>query len=353
MNSHSGPKGILTQEGNFGPKGVRYTALVIGVYSMASTGMVFLTKRVLASHNVPLFLTWIHVTYTGLMATIAWSFLKSRVKQLPRVEYKRFDYHVIASSIKFAAMLGMNALCLQRVHISFYGISRSLAVVFNAVFGYMFMKKRTSLPVYLALLVVIVGFILGAQSLQTQGSVGCVVYGVLASVGVSWYGIATTYALQQLPKDHAIWLSSQHGGWAQIIFIPFVLYFESDAVIHVLADRLVLSWIGYSSLLAAVTNLLTVELLSVTSSFTYNVVETLNSSMQTTLSIMLESSTVTTQFIIANMCIIAGGYGCAIGSTLTPAVETNPVEGQVNPKEAIASKVTSQTSAQPVNQKSD
>lgn len=98
-----------------------------------------------------------------MMASVAWSSVSDWHKAFRNSYYDRFDTHVFSLSAIFTAMLGVNTLCLQLVHISLYGISRSLTIVFNVMFGYLVLKKKTSITVCLSLLIVIVGFLVGTR----------------------------------------------------------------------------------------------------------------------------------------------------------------------------------------------
>lgn len=150
---------------------------------------------------------------------------------------------------------------------------------------------------------------------EIQFSVYGIVCGVLASVLVSWNGIGTKYILEQLPEHHSWWLSYHVNCLASCMLVPFMLWFEYDVIVSVLVDNQTILWMTLSGVLAAVTNLVTVELISVTSPLTYNVVGTLKSSFQTILSVWRSSSAVTNQFVIANLSIVLGGCGYAFAAS--------------------------------------
>jgi len=91
-------------------------------------------------------------------------------------------------------MITFNNLCLKYVEVSFYNVARSLSIVFNVIFTYLFLGNTTSFVTCSTLLVVILGFILGIDG-EVNFSLLGTVSGVLSSVFVSLNSIFTSKVL--------------------------------------------------------------------------------------------------------------------------------------------------------------
>jgi GDP-fucose transporter C1 len=151
-----------------------YVATIIASYWCVSISMVYLNKMLLsneqASIPAPLFVTWFQCLLTCIICTLLGEAgeqtrangSKSFLDDFPKIKFDTtVSMSVLPLSLIFVGMITFNNICLQFVEVSFYNVARSLSIVFNVLFTYLFLGKQTSLLTCSALIVVIFGFYLG------------------------------------------------------------------------------------------------------------------------------------------------------------------------------------------------
>ena len=77
------------------------------------------------------------------------------------------ETQVLPLSVIFVGMITFNNLCLRHVGVSFYYIGRSLTTVFNVLLTYFILGQRTSLAAVACCAVILAGFYLGVDQVQS------------------------------------------------------------------------------------------------------------------------------------------------------------------------------------------
>lgn len=157
-------------------------AMVVAAYFVVSISMVFINKFLMtqpgASIPAPMFVVWFQCLFTvfvcwlfGFLGKVGVSYFKDS----PMVSYDlNVARKVLPLSIVFVGMVSFNQLCLQYVEVSFYNVARSLTIVFNVVLSYYILHQPTSLNALFTLVVVIVGFFVGAEGEVNFSLIGTV-----------------------------------------------------------------------------------------------------------------------------------------------------------------------------------
>lgn len=206
----------------------------------------------------------------------------SFVDDFPVVKYDlRTGLQVLPLSLIFVAMITFNNVCLQHVAVSFYNVARSLSIVFNVIFTYIFLQKTTSLLTCSTLFLVIIGFIVGIDG-ELDFSLFGTIAGVLASIFVSLNSIFTSKVLPKVNNDKSMLLYYNNFN-ASILFIPFMALFEAHIILDN-SDKLfsLLFWISMvvTGFMGFAIGLVTVMQVKATSPLTHNISGTAKAAVQ-------------------------------------------------------------------------
>lgn len=244
-----------------------YIASIVATYWFVSISMVYLNKVLMSNEGVsipaPLFVTWYQCVVTVMICWLAGK-CGERAQRLPSNNYSsvsqsdgegappvkpsffaqfpKAEYltgtarRIFPLSLVFVGMITFNNLCLKWVEVSFYNVARSLTIVFNVFFSRVLLGIPTSYKTLLCLGVVIFGFVLGTHG-ELNFSMKGTVAGICSSLFVSLNSIYTKKVLPAVDDNH--WrLTFYNNVNACLLFIPLVLYFESQALIDSLGNQL-------------------------------------------------------------------------------------------------------------------
>lgn len=135
---------------------------VVTFYMVAALTMVFVNKAVLLSApTVPLLFLLIQlVMAVFLLHTFAW--MLPRHVQLPKFELQTMKKLVPVISVSLCGLV-FNTLCLRAVEAAFFQIARGLLLPLTIIISALFTRSlpTPTIPVFLAALIVTLGFLMG------------------------------------------------------------------------------------------------------------------------------------------------------------------------------------------------
>lgn len=285
------------------------------------------------SIEAPLFVTWFQCVITAL---ICWSAgklsetMKKRADQLPLKEsdsdankghgksffsqFPKAEYNasigqkIFPLSVVFVGMITFNNLCLKWVEVSFYNVARSLTIVFNVVLTKMMLGSSTSPTTMGCLLIVILGFFLGAGG-EVNFSYKGTIAGVCSSLFVSLNSIFTKKVLPVVENDH--WkLTFYNNVNAIILFLPLMAYFEGAALIEGI-NRQFLNPVFWSAMMVAgffgfSIGIVTVLQIKATSPLTHNISGTAKAAVQSMMAFYIWKNPATFMGV-GGMFVVLGG----------------------------------------------
>jgi GDP-fucose transporter C1 len=312
-----------------------YIASVVGTYWVVSISMVYLNKILMSSEGVsidaPLFITWFQCVVTCLIcwaagvcgeqaqngytsvstseASKSGSAPPSFFAQFPKAEYKTIiAMRVFPLSVVFVCMITFNNLCLKWVEVSFYNVARSFTIVFNVLFSSCFLGQKTSTNTIFCLLVVIVGFFIGATG-ELNLSIKGTLAGVTASLFVSLNSIFTKKILSVVEDNH--WrLTFYNNMNATFLFLPLILIFERNILVEAINDQLanpvfwsamcVAGFFGFSI------GIVTVLQIKATSPLSHNISGTAKAAVQSMMAFYIWGNAYTAKGIAGIFTVLGG-----------------------------------------------
>lgn len=192
---------------------------------------------------------------------------------------------VLPLSVAYLLMIATNNLTLQHLSVGSYQIVRSLSVLFNIALRWMLYGERTSIPVTLCCIAIVIGFALGATGDVTMTARG-LVFGLLSSVFAALYAILVKATLGYLDKNEFL-LLQYNTNLALLFLTPYVLFNqEVNAMYKCYSMRY---WVvqTLAGVGGFVLNLSIFWHIKYTSSLTHNLVGTVKSCMQTAIAYLL------------------------------------------------------------------
>jgi GDP-fucose transporter C1 len=346
---------------------VKYIATVVAVYWFVSISMVYLNKMLMSSEKVsieaPLFVTWYQCVITALICWVAGEvgtrmqkradFLPVKqsdndnenkghskssafFSQFPKAEYKSATAQkIFPLSVVFVGMITFNNLCLKWVEVSFYNVARSLTIVFNVVFSSAMLGSSTSPKTGLCLLVVILGFFMGANG-EMNFSVKGTVAGIASSLFVSLNSIFTKKVLPAVDNDH--WkLTFYNNVNAIVLFLPLMAYFEAgiiyEAMGHQLTSGLFWSAMTVAGFFGFSIGIVTVLQIKATSPLSHNISGTAKAAVQSMMAFYIWGNQAT--FLgVTGIFVVLGG---SLLYTLVKMRESPPPRKSTPPASASSS----------------
>merc|ERR1712130_17365 len=137
--------------------------------------------------DAPLFMSWTQFLITVVCCAILGKigrFFKP-FSFFPVFEFKlSIARKVMPLTFVFLGMIVFNNLCLKYVEVSFYQVARSMTIVFNIVFTYFLLRKKTNRNVLICCFFIIVGYLMGCDGEVRFDWLG-VVFGLLSSIFVA------------------------------------------------------------------------------------------------------------------------------------------------------------------------
>lgn len=338
---------VLSSENNV------YIASVVGTYWVVSISMVYLNKVLMSNEgvsiNAPLFVTWFQCIVT---AFICWGAGKcgqlqaykptsvssnnaeddeesnkdgnqnrkllngqqqapkpSFFSQFPQAEYTwEVGRRIFPLSIIFVCMITFNNLCLKWVEVSFYNVARSFTIVFNVFFSFVLLKITSSCKTVACLGFVIVGFLIGSIG-EINFSLKGTIAGLASSLFVSLNSIFTKKLLPVVDDNH--WrLTFYNNVNASILFIPLMLYFETDVIIAAANDQLVSTtfWIAMcvAGFFGFSIGIVTVLQIKATSPLTHNISGTAKAAVQSMMAFYIWGNEATVLGVIGIFTVLGG-----------------------------------------------
>lgn len=314
-----------------------YIASVVALYWFVSISMVYLNKVLMSSDRIsisaPLFVTWYQCVITAIICWVAGKLSeimqkradslpmradtnettkghgKSFFSQFPKAEYKpSIGMRVLPLSFVFVGMIAFNNICLKVVEVSFYNVARSLTIVFNVLLSRLILGSPTSINTLGCLLLVIVGFFMGANG-EVNFSYHGTVAGVLSSLFVSLNSIFTKKVLPVVDNDH--WkLTFYNNVNAAIMFLPLMTYFEMnvlrDAIHQQFASPLFWSAMVVAGFFGFSIGIVTVLQIKVTSPLSHNISGTAKAAVQSMLAFYIWKNPATMMGVMG-MFVVLGG----------------------------------------------
>jgi solute carrier family 35 (GDP-fucose transporter), member C1 len=318
-----------------------YIASVVAAYWFISISMVYLNKILMSNDGIsipaPLFVTWYQCVVTAVICMIAgkcgemanratsqqnYSSVSqdesgsggnqpkpSFFAQFPKAEYKiGVARRIFPLSLVFVGMITFNNLCLKWVEVSFYNVARSLTIVFNVFFSRVLLGIPTSFTTLLCLLVVIFGFVLGAQGeieFSTKGTIA----GVASSLFVSLNSIFTKKVLPAVDDNH--WRLTYYNNInACILFVPLVAFFEGEAILGCLDKQLVSSAFWAAMTVAGFfgfsIGIVTVLQIKATSPLSHNISGTAKAAVQSMMAFYIWGNPATIMGVLGIFTVLGG-----------------------------------------------
>ena len=313
----------------------QYVASVVATYWFVSISMVYLNK-VLMSHegisiSAPLFVTWFQCVVTAIICWMAGKvgdYMQKRADMLPLrqsddnkghgksffAQFPKAEYQVSTGrkifplSVVFVGMITFNNLCLKWVEVSFYNVARSLTIVFNVILSQFILGSHNSRKTILCLLIVILGFFMGAEG-EINFSMKGTIAGVCSSLFVSLNSIFTKKVLPSVDNDH--WkLTFYNNVNACILFLPLILYYEYTTIIESLHQQLS-SGIFWSAMMVAgffgfSIGIVTVLQIKATSPLSHNISGTAKAAVQSMLAFYIWGNPATFMGVLGIFVVLGG-----------------------------------------------
>jgi len=284
------------------------------------------------SIDAPLFITWFQCVVTCLICWLAGKCGECANKQtyapvstsddgkiansppsffsqFPKAEYKMFIAgRVFPLSVIFVAMITFNNLCLKWVEVSFYNVARSLTIVFNVFFSSVFLGQLSSVKTILCLGVVISGFFIGVSG-EVHFSVVGTVFGIMSSLFVSLNSIFTKKILAVVEDNH--WrLTFYNNVNASLLFIPLILYFETDVILEAVNSQLMnpIFWsaMGIAGFFGFSIGIVTVLQIKATSPLSHNISGTAKAAVQSMMAFYIWGNEATVKGVLGIFIVLGG-----------------------------------------------
>lgn len=321
-------------------------AAVVSAYFVISIALVFANKVLMTEGTAipaPMFVTWFQCVITCFICWLLGEAGKGASKesffaQFPQVGFQNhISRKIMPLSLMFVAMIALNNLCLQYVEVSFYNVARSLTIVFNVVFTWMFLRETTSSRVMMTLLVVIVGFFVGSDG-EINFSLLGTIFGVTSSAFVSLNSI---YTKRKLPVvNNNKWLLTWYNNLnACVLFLPLIIGMgEIDIILNNL-DILfsVRYWIimGFTGILGFMIGIVVVMQINLTSPLTHNISGTAKACVQTMLALLIWQNPTTFKAMLGVFMVVFGSMLYAWIRQTENAAPAKPVAAVPRPLEGL------------------
>jgi len=229
--------------------------------------------------------------------------------QFPQAEYTwEVGRRIFPLSIVFVCMITFNNLCLKWVEVSFYNVARSFTIVFNVFFSFVLLKISSSCKTVACLGFVIVGFLIGSIG-EINFSLKGTIAGLASSLFVSLNSIFTKKLLPVVDDNH--WrLTFYNNVNASILFIPLMLYFETDVIVAAANDQLVSTTFWTAMCVAGFfgfsIGIVTVLQIKATSPLTHNISGTAKAAVQSMMAFYIWGNEATVLGVIGIFTVLGG-----------------------------------------------
>jgi len=292
-------------------------ASVVAAYFVVSITLVFSNKALLqpgTSIPAPMFVTWFQCVFTFLLIWVL-GFLAEKnptnatLKQFPKQTFDTDIAKKIAPlTLMFVGMVSFNQLCLQYVEVSFYNVARSLTIVANVIFSFFLLGETTSFLTLVCLVIVIVGFFVGADG-EVNFSMRGTMFGVVSSVFVSLNSIYTK-KVGPVVKGNKWVLAFYNNVNAAIIFIPLIILSGEHLIImehvHLFYSTYYWAVMIVAGFLGFAIGIVTVMQITMTSPLTHNIAGTAKACVQTVLALFIYQNDTTAGAMMGVVLVLFG-----------------------------------------------
>eukprot|EP00484_Ammonia_sp_Unknown_P017306 CAMPEP_0197031434 /NCGR_PEP_ID=MMETSP1384-20130603/10438_1 /TAXON_ID=29189 /ORGANISM="Ammonia sp." /LENGTH=322 /DNA_ID=CAMNT_0042460957 /DNA_START=27 /DNA_END=991 /DNA_ORIENTATION=+ len=219
------------------PKTAQQKAIAVVFYWITSLSLVFLNKFVMdgdiTNLDAPLFMSWTQFLITVICCAVLGQMGKvfQPFSFFPTFEYKlSVARKVMPLTVVFLGMIVFNNLCLKYVEVSFYQVARSMTIVFNIVFTYLLLGKKTNRASLLCCAFITFGYLMGCDGEVRFDWLG-VTFGLLSSIFVALNAI---YVKKVLPvvDDNSEKLMI-YNNMNSVLILPIFIVLFTDEVIEI------------------------------------------------------------------------------------------------------------------------
>ena len=168
--------------------------LSILFYMACSQGCVYTNKFILDSNQGKadaIFVTWFQNLVEFFLILIFSNSLLSyfHLQLFPPIVYTSKHFiAVFPCALLFVTTFLLNNKCMESIPLTSYQICRSLTILFNVLFSFLFLKKKTTIKEFLCCCGVTLGFIVGIEG-DVNFSLKGMVFGVSSSMSLSLYSV--------------------------------------------------------------------------------------------------------------------------------------------------------------------
>jgi len=200
-------------------------------YLVAALVMVMVNKWVLNAVQVPLFFLLVQLLTAVACLHIAALFGLFKIPELRLSTCKGLTPLIAINCIGLA----FNTYCLQFVDASFYQVARGLVLPFTTLLSYIVLGVRPSPPLYLAIGIVCLGFMVGVSSENMAVSFIGILLGVLSSITTAGHAIVVKRSLPVV-NGSAMDLAYYSNFLSTFIMLPAAVLAETGAVMNMFAQ---------------------------------------------------------------------------------------------------------------------
>jgi len=289
----------------------RNAILAVIFYWITSLSLVFVNKIVMVGDlthlDAPLFMSWTQFLITVICCWLL-GILGRYVEQFaffPPFEYKlSIAKKVMPLTFVFLAMIIFNNLCLKYVEVSFYQVARALTMVFNMIFTYLLLGKKTTRNCIICCIIIVVGYIMGCDGEIRFSWIGAI-FGLLSSAFVALNAIYVK-KVSSVVEDNSEKLMIYNNINAVLLLPVFIFaaneHTEIQTHFGVFFDSFFWSITIIAGVMGFLINYATYLQIKFTSPLSHNVSGTAKAAAQTILALL----------IFRNPVSIQGLTGCAI-----------------------------------------
>lgn len=198
----------------------------------------------------------------------------------PKFNFRiKYVIKIIPTLIVYLFTAGLNNKCLEVIPLSNYQIARSLTVLFNVLFSYIILNKKTHWISIIACLGVVCGFICGIEGKFTISTEG-LIYGIGSSCFLSLYSIFIVKTVAVFDDNHFAMLQYLISMSSIVLFFIIIINGEISVIAEFKTLKIwALQMIsGFS---ATVLNISAIILIKLTSPLTHSICGTIATSITT------------------------------------------------------------------------
>jgi len=217
-------------------------AASVSFYLVAALVMVMVNKWVLNAVQVPLFFLLVQLATAVVCLHITACFGLFKIPEIRLSTCKGLTPLIAINCIGLA----FNTYCLQYVDVAFYQVARGLVLPFTTLLSYIVLHVRPSPPLYLAIGIVCLGFMVGVSAENLSVSFIGIVLGVCSSMTTAGHAIVVKRSLPVV-NGSAMDLAYFSNFLSCFIMLPACVLAETGTILNMFAEGgqgLRTFWIG-------------------------------------------------------------------------------------------------------------